>query len=172
MDNNDVDCAKRDSPGASEKHKFQKDFHQTYEEAFVWRFEYYISIMERLAGYLGRDALVQMIRRAVDESTSKSGPDNPEHTFTDYIASGKRAFENMMTWKVMEESDRAYEIRVTECLWAKTFQERNAADIGYATICYGDFSDARAYHSRLRLERTQTLMQGHDCCNHRWTWEE
>jgi len=171
MDNNELDCAKRESEGASEKHKFQKDFRQTYEEAFRWRFEYYISIMKGLAEYFGRDVLIDMIQRAVDESHPKSGSDNPGHTFTDYIESGKKAFENMMTWDIIEESDRAYEIRVTECLWAKTFQERDAADIGYATICYGDFSDARAYHSKLRLERTQTLMQGHECCNHRWTWE-
>jgi len=171
MNNNDVDRPRRKSREKSEKHKFQKNFRQTYEEAFRWRFEYYIKIMKRLAEYVGGDKLVEMIKRAVDESNSRSEPDNPEHTFTEYIESGKTAFKNMMTWEVIEESDKVYEIRVTECLWAKTFQERNAADIGYATICYGDFSDARAYHSKVKLERTKTLMQGHDCCDHRWTWE-
>ncbi len=171
MNNNDGDRPKRTSREKSEKHKFQKNFCQTYEEAFRWRFEYYIKIMKRLAEYVGRDKLVEMIQRAVDEGNVRREPDNPEHTFTEYIESGKKAFKNMMTWEVIEESDKVYEIRVTECLWAKTFQERNAADIGYATICYGDFSDARAYHSKVKLERTKTLMQGHDCCNHRWTWE-
>ncbi len=171
MENSTVDHSTRRPEEKSEQHKFQEVFRQTYEEAFRWRFEYYINIMEGLAEYVGREALLEMIQRAVGESNSKSEPDDPKHTFAAYVDSGKRAYENMMTWEIIEESDKVYEIRVTECLWAKTFQERNAADIGYATICYGDFSDARAYHSKLRLERTQTLMQGHDCCDHRWTWE-
>ena len=156
----------------SERHKFQEDFCQTYEDAFIWRFGYYVDVMQRLANYLGRDTLIGMIERAVDEANEPAETDDPEHTFTGYVESGKRAFKNMMTWEIVEESDRVYEIRVTECLWAKTFQERNAADIGYATICHSDFSDARAYHSKPKLERTKTIMQGDHCCDHRWTWEE
>ena len=172
MNDNNLYQSKRKSPEKSEQHKFQKDFCQTYEKAFIWRFGYYIDIMQRFAEYFGRDKLITMIKRAVDERNEGGGTDYPEHTFTEYIESGKNAFKNMMTWEVIEESNRAYEIKVTECLWAKTFQERNAADIGYATICYSDFSDARAYHSKIKLERTKTIMQGDDCCNHRWTWEE
>ena len=176
MNSNNIDQSERKSQEKPEQHKFQKDFCQTYvktyEDAFIWKFEYYIDIMQGLAEYLGRDKLIEMIKRAVDESNGISASDNPEHTLTKYIEYGDDAFENMMTWEVIEQTDKVYEMRVTECLWAKVFQDRDAADIGYATICYSDFSAARAYHSKLKLERTQTIMQGHDCCNHRWTWEE
>ena len=172
MNQNHLDQAERTPQEKPEQHKFQRDFCQTYEEAFRWRFGYYIDLMECLAEHLGREKLVEMIMRAVDERDIGGEPDNPEHTLAEYVESGKRAFHNMMTWEVIEESDTVYEMKVTECLWAKTFQERNAADVGYATICYSDFSDARAYHSKLKLERTKTIMQGDDCCNHRWTWED
>jgi hypothetical protein len=66
---------------------------------------------------------------------------------------------------------RKVEIKITECLWAKTFRAANAADIGYATICYSDFAGAVAFNPKMRLVRTKTLMQGHDCCNHRWVLE-
>jgi hypothetical protein len=155
----------------SEKHKFQRDFCQTYEDAFRWRFDYYINIMERFSGYLGRDKLFEMIRRAVDENNKRIATDNPEHSLASFVEYGKKAYENMMLYGVIEESEKVYEMKVTECLWAKTFRDQNAANIGYATICHGDFTEARAYHPKLKLERTKTLMQGHDCCNHRWTWE-
>lgn len=171
MKNKNSDQTKRETQKRSEKHKFQEDFYQTYEAAFVWRFGDYIDLMQRFAEYLGRAKLIEMIKRAVDERYKGNVADNPEHTFTKYIESGKCAFRNMMTWEVVEESDSVYEMKVTEWLWAKTFQERNAADIGYATICYSDFSDARIYHSKIKLERTKTIMQGDDCCNHRWIWE-
>lgn len=152
-------------------HKFEKELTMTYEKAFEWRFGYYIDIMKQLAEDIGKDKFLEMIQRAVDKSNDVCEPDNPDHTLTTYIESGKMAFTNMMTWEIIEESDTVYEMRVTECLWARIFQAREASDIGYATICYGDFSEARAYHSKLRLERTKTLMQGDNCCNHRWTWE-
>jgi hypothetical protein len=69
--------------------------------------------MQRFAEYLGRDTLIEMIKRAVDERYKGFVPDNPEHTFTEYIESGKREFENMMSWEVVEESDRVYEMKVT-----------------------------------------------------------
>ena len=156
----------------SKTHKFHRDFTQTNEDAFRWRFGYYIEIMQHLAEYLGRDKLIEAIMRAVDQTNEGGEIDDPEHTLKEYVKSGMEAFKNMMTWEVVEESDRVYEIRVTECLWAKTFQEKNAADIGYDTICYSDFSDARRYHSKIKLERTKTIMQGDGYCNHRWTWEE
>ena len=172
MDKNNFDQSESKHREKYENHKFQKNFCQTYEDAFIWRFGYYIDVMQRFAEYLGRDKLIEMIKRSIDETNKREGADNPEHTLKKYIESGKNTFKNMMTWEIIEESDKVYEMKVTECLWAKTFRDRNAAEIGYATICYSDFSDARAYHSKLKLELTKTLMQGHDCCNHRWTWEE
>jgi hypothetical protein len=155
----------------SEKHRFQNELSQTYENAFRWRFDYYTNIMQRFADYLGRDKLLEMIQCAVDENNKRIAIDNPEHSLASFVEYGKEAYENMLTYEIIEETDKVYEMKVTECLWAKTFRDQNAADIGYATICHGDFSEARAYHPKLKLERTKTLMQGHDCCNHRWTWE-
>ena len=155
----------------SEKHKFQNELSQTYEDAFRWRFDYYTNIMQRFADYLSRDRLLELIQCAVDENNKRIATDNPEHSLASFVEYGKKAYENMMTYEIIEETDKVYEMKVTECLWAKTFRDQNAADIGYATICHGDFSEARAYHPKLKLGRTKTLMQGHDCCNHRWTWE-
>ena len=47
-------------------------------------------------------------------------------------------------YEIIEESDNIFEMKVIGCLWAKTFQDKNAADIGYATVCHGDFTEARA----------------------------
>jgi len=153
------------------KHKFQEIFSHTYEEAFRWRYEYYIKLMLRFAEHLGRDRLIEMIKQAADENRMANASDNKDFSFEKYICPGDTTYRNMMTWDVVERTDRIYEMRVTECLWTKIFKEFNAEDIGYATVCHGDFADARAAHPKLRLERTKTLMQGHDCCNHRWVFE-
>ena len=153
-----------------EKHKFQKDFIHTYEEAFRWRFGYYIDLMEQFANYLGRDKLIEMLKRANDDYYMMVAENDPDFSFVNWCEGGS-IYENMMTSTVVEKSDKIFEIHVTECLWTQTFKERNATDIGYATICYSDFGSARATHPQLSLERTKSLMEGHDCCNHRWTWK-
>jgi hypothetical protein len=77
-----------------------------------------------------------------------------------------------ITFEVVERTDRVWEIKVTECLMAKTFREAGAADIGYAVQCSGDPALCRGFNPKIRQLRTKTLMQGDDCCNHRWVWEE
>jgi hypothetical protein len=77
-------------------------------------------------------------------------------------------WRHVLTFELVENTAKAAEIKVTECLWAKTFREANAADIGYAFVCHGDFAYAPAFNPKMKMIRTKTLMQGHDCCNHRY----
>jgi hypothetical protein len=79
--------------------------------------------------------------------------------------------DHALTMAIVDESDTAVEVRVTECLWAKTFRAADAADIGYACICHPDFAIARAFNPGMRMIRDKTLMQGHTHCNHRWVME-
>jgi len=126
--------------------------------------------MEEFSKYLGRKKLIEMIMRAVDDSNPISENSDSNFFFLEWTEGGS-IFQNMMTREIIERSEKAYEIKVSECLWAKTFQERNAADIGYATVCYSDFSAAKADHPKITLVRTKTIMQGHGYCDHRWIWE-
>ena len=153
------------------KHKFQKDWTMTYEQTFRYRYKYYINLMHRFAEFLGRDRLIKMIQKATDEYILADSSDGSDFNFTDWIKKGDEYFKNMMAWEVIEQTPTSYEMRVSECLWSKIFQEYNAADIGYATVFYSDFASAKATHPGLSLERTKTIMEGHRFCNHRWILE-
>jgi hypothetical protein len=60
---------------------------------------------------------------------------------------------------------------VKKCLWAKVFRDGDAADIGYAMVCYPDYAVARGLNPKLKLIRTKTLMQGDDGCSLRYVME-
>jgi hypothetical protein len=83
----------------------------------------------------------------------------------------KRFWSNALTSQRIERTPKSYEIKITECLWARTFRDVNAADLGFAAICYGDEAMAAAFDPRLKLTRTKALMNGDDCCHFRWVWE-
>jgi hypothetical protein len=83
----------------------------------------------------------------------------------------KRFWSNALTSQRIERTPKSYEMKITECLWAQTFREAHAADLGFATICYQDEAMAAAFDPRLKLTRTRALMNGDDCCHFRWVWE-
>ncbi|MCP3923080.1 MAG: L-2-amino-thiazoline-4-carboxylic acid hydrolase [Desulfobacterales bacterium] len=157
----------------TKNHKFQMDFSKPYEDAWRWKYSYYIERMKHLGDFLGKDKFIELLKKATDESY-KNTFEKPGHALVDFIKPIKSnipRFKIARTFNIVKESDNFAEFKVTECLYAKIFREKNAGDIGYATICHKDFALAKLFSPKLRLERTKTLMQAHDCCNHRYIWE-
>lgn len=64
----------------------------------------------------------------------------------------------------------AFEIKVTEYLTADIFRESDAADIGFACVCHADYALPIAFNPKAKMIRDKTLMEGHDCCNHRYIY--
>jgi hypothetical protein len=58
------------------------------------------------------------------------------------------------------------------CLWADVFKDLDATDLGKIMLCDTDFPSTKAFNPRLRLERTKTIMQGDDCCNFVYHWDD
>ena len=42
--------------------------------------------------------------------------------------------------EIVEDTKKTFELIVTECIWADTFLRAKAGDIGYAWVCWGDYS--------------------------------
>ena len=70
--------------------------------------------------------------------------------------------------EIIEDSDTAFEMKITECLTEVVFRKADALDLGYACVCHADFGLPEGMDIDIKLIRTKTLMQGHDCCNHRY----
>ena len=75
-----------------------------------------------------------------------------------------------LTMEIIEDTDTVFEIRVTDCLSAESFLPYKAGDIGYAAVCWGDYNWASDFNPKIKMVRDKTLMQGHDCCNHKYMW--
>lgn len=161
------------------KHKFQEDSGMSFQEVFEFAYKSFARLMKSFGDEIGKDNLVEMIKRVVDKKIKKEAlkeaKDFQVRDFASFRAGLRkepdRFWGHVQTDTIVEDTDKAIESRVTECLFAKTLRDADAADIGYAYFCYGDFAMARAYNPKLRLIRTKTLMQGDDCCHFRWIWE-
>ena len=86
--------------------------------------------------------------------------------------SSQKIFEGAHEMEVVERSPNRSVSNIRKCIWAETFRSLGAADIGYLWECKQDYVLASTIHPRFKMKRTKTLMQGDDCCDFTWYWEE
>jgi predicted ArsR family transcriptional regulator len=160
---------------APAKHKFSEKSEMTYEQIYQFAYGGFIRLMKNLAEELGKDRFDALLKKVASRTTAQQAKQqaakqgrNDLAAFIAPLKSKDSLFAHALTFAFVEDTEKAVEIKVTECLWAKTFRDAGAADIGYAAMCHTDFALAPAFNPKMKMIRTKTLMQGHDCCNHRY----
>jgi hypothetical protein len=81
-------------------------------------------------------------------------------------------FSQVVTVDFPHETDNELHCNYTECLFAKTFRDLDAEELGNIIGCDGDHSFIKTMNPNLSLKRTKTLMEGHDQCNHVFIWNQ
>lgn len=166
------------------KEKWQDDSKMSFERVFNFTYENIILKIRLLADIMGKDMGREKFLDYLEEAAKKSGEVDAE----DYAKKlgGKRDLKtyatefrepdylvsHILTFKILQDTDKVFESKITNCLWAKTFQKYGIPDIGAAMFCNRDFATAKAFNPKIQLYRTKTIMKGDDHCNHRWVYEE
>ena len=169
-------CAAQTQEAAA-AHSWAEKADLSWEQVF--RFAYQkdlIPLLNVLSERLGREEFVRMLQEAGDAVVAKKNAGRPPMvrdlvTFAASMKNMPPIIQHSLEAEIVEQTPEAFEYRVKKCLWAKVFRDENAADIGYAMICYPDYSVARGLNPKLKLIRTKTLMQGDDSCVLRYVME-
>jgi hypothetical protein len=69
-------------------------------------------------------------------------------------------------WEIVEQSSKRLRFKVTKCPVAESMKKFNAPEISYALVCASDPGIAAGINPKILFTRSQTLMQGHPCCDH------
>ena len=69
---------------------------------------------------------------------------------------------------VLQADEERFDFNVTRCRYSEMYREMGLADIGGILSCNRDGVFCQGYDPRIKLERTQTLMQGASCCDFRY----
>ena len=162
-----------------EAHKFDTEMDRkiTYKRWIEQRHNKYIAILKHLEQDIGKEKLLEMLKQASYEENIKLGKRLSRRIRSMRVFAGPFRDENSgvgrtIVREIVEDTDKAFEMRITECLAEIVFKEADALDLGYACVCHADFGLPVGLNPKLKLIRTKTLMQGHDCCNHRYEWED
>ena len=124
----------------------------------------------------GKDETIALIKKQATEFNLERGrkqaQDSPDRSLKSYtrMFAKPEEWEGLLKMEIVEDSETAFEMRISECLQATNYIDNDAADIGYANVCWGDYAWAEGFNPKIKLVRDKTLMQGHPCCNHRYIW--
>jgi imidazole glycerol phosphate synthase subunit HisF len=73
---------------------------------------------------------------------------------------------------IVEESGTRYRYNVTRCKYAEMYRNMGLGEIGHLLSCQRDGTFCEGYDPRIKLKRTQTIMQGASHCDFDYTFEE
>ncbi len=74
--------------------------------------------------------------------------------------------------EVKEQSESSFTFNVVRCRYAETYKAMGMGEIGHLLSCNRDGAFCEGYDPKLKLERTQTIMQGASHCNFHYTYEK
>lgn len=168
--------SKQEKPQGS--HKFDEKFMDvSYRQYSMMQSRFFIEFTKSLQGKLGKEETLNYIREFSKELLTARGKAQaeqaPDLSLQSYVGQFKNnpIYKKALTFDIVEDNDKVFEMKVTECLTHATFKASEACDIGHACICYGDYAWAEGFNPKIKLIRNKTLMQGHDCCNHKYIME-
>ncbi|MFC1661816.1 L-2-amino-thiazoline-4-carboxylic acid hydrolase [Gemmatimonadota bacterium] len=142
------------------------------------RISRFLQFSQYLSEQMGREQVLGILRDFQSQSNvgqarrlvDRTGKNDFE-AFKAFYDPSLPALARIVTMEIVESTDTVYEWKITECINADPFLRADAADIGYASACFGDYAFAEAFNPAIKLTRDKTIMEGHEYCNHRYTWE-
>jgi hypothetical protein len=101
------------------------------------------------------------------EFAAKVGGKTSIQTFVDRQSLWKVG--GAMEMEVKEQTETSYVFNVTRCRYAEMYRDMGLGEIGHLLSCQRDATFCEGYDKRMRLKRTQTIMQGASHCDFRYT---
>jgi hypothetical protein len=156
-------------------HKFERTTQFSYERLFDFAFRsWFISYMRELEHQIGSEDFLDLLRHAGDNHYRSGVKSRFAKIESRSVQSLIEVFwepimrsefgGSIMTAEVVEKSPMAGAVRIKECLFAKTFRDNNAGDLGYAAICHADFAVTDEFNPKIQLTRNTCLMNGDGSC--------
>ena len=121
---------------------------------------------------MGKDAAIKIVssvmKKLARESGNRLAKKMGGNSVQDLVE-GTETFSagDAIVISPLEVSNTKYCFNVTTCRYAEMYKEQGMADIGYILSCGRDFALYKGFNPRMKLKRTQTIMEGHDYCDFR-----
>jgi len=80
--------------------------------------------------------------------------------------------DGALRFDILESTPEKLSMNVSRCRYAEMYKELGLADLGFTLSCGRDYAMVEGFNPKIKLERTQTIMEGADHCDFRYTLEK
>ncbi len=132
----------------------------------------YEELRERLGEEVAQSIIDAAIRKAAIAAGQAFAAKTPGgtdlRTFQDLQALWTQ--DDALVISVEKATDEEFDYTVKRCRYAEMYREMGLGHIGHLLSCNRDYTFPQGYNPDIRLERTQTLMEGSPCCDFRYRY--
>jgi hypothetical protein len=130
-------------------------------------------LIRAFAAELGMERTLAVVRDVIRTLALEGGRDLAralgEHSLEAFAQSLDRWRENgALEIEILEQSASRLSFNVTRCRYAEMYRALGLADLGASLSCQRDYALAQGFSPDIKLERTQTIMQGAPYCDFRF----
>jgi hypothetical protein len=131
-------------------------------------------VYDELKAEVGVERAREILRKAVRRAAIAAGKAFAEKTPGGTDLSTFRSIQPLwtkngaLTIETLQVTPEAYDFDVRRCRYAETYKAMGLAEIGALLSCNRDGVFCEGYDPRLKLTRTQTIMEGADHCDFRY----
>jgi hypothetical protein len=130
-------------------------------------------ILAEFISELGYDKAMEVASAAIQKDAMQVGKTMAEkyggntikvlHRFISEVWAEK----NALVFSVLEETEQRLSFNVTRCLYAELYDRLGLKEFGFCFSCNRDAPLLKGFNPRMKLIRTQTIMQGAQICDFR-----
>ena len=130
-------------------------------------------VLSALGDEFGRERVFEIARKVIVEVAREQGKALAERMGGDSLGHFATALEE---WKkgdayrmdVLEQTEEKLSFNVTRCRYAEMYRALGIPEVGALLSCNRDFSLVEGFNSKVKLTRTQTVMEGASHCDFRF----
>lgn len=130
-------------------------------------------LVRAFAEEVGPDRALAVLRRVVVDLARRGGEDLAERLGADSLEAFAGALDlwrenDALRIEMLEQSDDRLSFNVVRCRYAEMYRALGLADLGASLSCQRDFALIEGFNPDIKLERSQTLMEGAPHCDFRF----
>ena len=131
-------------------------------------------LLEALGNEFGRERVLEIARQTIIEVARQQGAQLAQNTGGNDL---EHLAASLDVWKqddalqidVLEQSEDRFAFNVTRCRYAEMYRLLGIPELGALLSCNRDWALIQGFNPDVRLERTQTIMEGAPFCDFRYT---
>jgi hypothetical protein len=161
--------------------KFDKNlpFKLTIRSYFQRLAERRIDMLKAIEEDIGEERLINILSKMANKNGVNLGKNlaikskkNDFNSYCERFRDENNVLNELTEFEIVEDSEKAFELKVTECVIVEPFIKAGVGKFANAEMCDEDYGHAQGFNSKIKLMRDKTLTLGHDCCNHRYILQD